>query len=336
MFNTLEKLCKIDATSGDEWAVRDFIIDNIKGYCDYSIDNLGNIICFKKGKNKTDKRIMLDAHMDEIGFIIKSITPDGFLKFSNVGGIDTAVMLGRQVLIEGKINGIIGLKPVHLSGAEERKKLPEAESLYIDIGASSGKEAKEAVSVGDRAVMCSDYTQNGDKIISKALDDRVGCAVLIDIIKTYDKYDFFAVFSVQEEVGARGAKVATFSVKPQSAIVLEGTTAADLSGVPTESRVCELGGGVAVSFMDRGTVYDKNYYNAAINSGLKVQTKSAVAGGNNSGTIHLSGSGVRTIALSVPCRYIHSANSVADKKDIMSAREVAEYLLNGIASGEID
>ncbi len=331
MIKLLENLCKIDATSGDEKGVRDFIINEIKDYCEYKTDNLGNLICFKKGKNTPNRKIMLDAHTDEVGLIIKSITKDGFLKFECVGGIDTSVLVARRVLINESVYGVIGSKPVHLSSEDERKKLPKKDNLYIDIGALSREEAENYVSIGDRAVMCSNFTVNGDKIISKALDDRIGCAVLIDIIKTYDNYDFYAVFSTREEIGAMGAKTATFSINPDSAVILEGTTASDLSGVPDDKRVTVVGGGVAVSFMDRGAVYDKKYYNEAINSGLKCQTKTAVSGGNNSQVIQISRGGVRTVALSVPCRYIHSSNSVADINDIRSSKELAVYMMDFMA-----
>ena len=336
MFNNLKDLCIIDATSGDEAGLSDYVINEIKDYCDYHIDNLGNIICFKKGRNTPKKTVMLDAHLDEVGLIIKSVSADGYLKFQTVGGIDTSVMLSRRVLINGNVFGVIGSKPVHLSSSDEKKKLPKADTLYIDIGAASRKEAEEVVSVGDRAVMIGDYIETGDKIISKALDDRIGCAILIDIIKKYDNYDFYAVFSVQEEIGCRGAKVAAFAVSPDSAIVLDGTTAADISGVSDEKKVCSLGNGVAVSFMDKGTVYYRNYFDYALNSRFKCQTKSSVSGGNNSGTIHLSRNGVKTVALSVPCRYIHSSSSVADKSDIVSARELAEYMLDSIAGGDVE
>lgn len=335
MFDNLKSLCELNATSGDEAIVREFIEEQIRGYCDIKTDKCGNLICFKKGKKTPKKRIMLDAHMDEIGLIIKSVTSEGFLKFTNVGGIDTSVMIARKVIIENKIYGVIGCKPYHLSSSDERRQLPKSESLYIDIGASSRKEAEKFVSVGDRAVICSEYVKADDKIISKALDDRIGCAILIDIIKNFDEYDFYAVFSVLEEVGGGGSKVATFSINPDSAIVLESTTAADIADVPTDKQVCVLGEGVAVSFMDRMTVYDRDYYNYALNSGIKCQPKSAVAGGNNSGVIHLSRDGVKTIALSVPCRYIHSANSVADVNDILNARQLAEYMLIGIAEGKV-
>ena len=335
MFELLKTLCNLDGTSGDEKSVRDFIISEIDGFCDWKIDNLGNIIAFKKGKNAPVKKVMVDAHTDEVGLIITSVTADGFLKFKTVGGMDTAALMFRRVKINGSINGVISGKPIHLLSGDETKKLPKADSLYIDIGADSKEEALKHISLGDRAVLCGEYEEAGENIISKALDDRVGCFALVKLIKEFDEYDFYASFSVQEEVGLRGARVSAFSVNPQSAIILEGTTAADISGVSEENQVCNLGSGVAVSFMDGATVYDRDYYNCALQSGISCQPKCAVAGGNNSGAVHLSREGVRTLALSVPCRYIHSSSSVANKKDCENLYKLARFMLKGICSGEI-
>lgn len=335
MLDFLKLLCETDATSGDEGAVRDIIIAKIDGKCDWHIDNLGNIIAFKKGKNRPARRVLVDAHTDEVGLIITHITPDGFLKFKTVGGIDTAVLLCRRVKINGSVNGVIGCKPIHLTHGDEGKKLPKADSLYIDIGAENRDEAMRLVNLGDRAVMCGNFSVAGDKIRSKALDDRIGCAILTELLCSDSEYDFYASFSVQEEVGLRGAVAAAFSVEPQSAIILESTTAADIADVPEERRVCKLGSGAAVSFMDRSTVYDRGYYKASLESGIPCQAKAAVAGGNNAGAVHLSREGVRTVAISVPCRYIHSAASVADINDIKSAAKLAKYMLNGICSSDI-
>lgn len=335
MLEILKELCSLDGSSGNEHTVKDCIIKKIDGFCDWKIDALGNIIAFKGGKRRSAKRLMIDAHMDEVGLIITSVTEDGFLKFKTVGGIDTSVLTARRVLINNTISGVIGSKPVHLSDADEVKKLPKIESLYIDIGAENKAQALSFVSLGDRAVVCGEYIENEYSICSKALDNRIGCALLIKLIREKSEYDFIAVFSVQEEVGLRGARVATFSVEPDSAIVLEATTAADIAGVSSEKRVCELGGGAAISFMDGATVYDKAYYNAALSSGIICQPKAAVAGGNNSGAIHLSRTGVRTLAISVPCRYIHSASSVAVRADIDSTYILVRYMINAICSGEI-
>ena len=335
MTELVKKLCCLDATSGDETSARDFIISEIDGFCDWKTDALGNIIVFKKGKKAPLKKVMLDAHTDEVGLIITSITDSGFLKFKTVGGIDTAALMFRNVKINGRINGVICGKPIHLLEKSEAETLPKKESLYIDIGATSKEDAEKYVSVGDRAVICGDFKLTGNNIISKALDDRIGCAILIDLIKSPSEYDFYASFSVQEEIGCRGAKTAAFGIDPECAIVLEGTTAADIADVTDENSVCNLGKGPAVSFMDGGTCYDRKFYNAALNSGILCQPKRSVTGGNDSGVIHLSKEGVRTVVISVPCRYIHTASSIADIDDCVNAYNLAKYMLNGICSGEI-
>ena len=335
MTELLKNLCNIDGISGDEGDVRNFIISQIKDYCEYKTDNLGNIIAFKKGKNTPLKKILVDAHMDEVGLIITGITESGFLKF-NALGIATESLIQRTVKINGKIMGVISGKPIHLLSGDEAKKLPKADSLYIDIGVSSKDEAEKYVSIGDSAVICGEYIEQGEKMISKALDDRIGCAILINLIKEFDEYDFYASFSVQEEVGTRGAKTVSFAVNPDCAIVLEGTTASDIAGVPEDKTVCHLGDGPAVSFMDRLTAYDRIFYKSALESGIKCQTKASVTGGNNAGSIHLSREGVRTLVISVPCRYIHSESSVADVNDMENAFKLADFMLKGIASGEIE
>ncbi|MBR5473540.1 MAG: M42 family peptidase [Clostridia bacterium] len=335
MLELLKNLCLIDGASGDEGAVRDFVISQIKDCCEYKVDNLGNIIAFKKGKNASAKKVLIDAHLDEVGLIITHIEENGFLRFTTVGGIDTAALMMRRVLINGKTLGVIGGKPVHLCEGDERKKLPSADGLYIDLGVCSKGDAEQLVSVGDCAVMCSDFTQVGDKVLAKALDDRVGCLVLIDLLKQDAQYDFYASFSVQEEVGLRGAGVVAYSVAPDAAIVIDGTTAADVAGVSPQKQVCRQGEGAVVSFMDGATSYDREYYKAALNSGIKAQSKTAVAGGNNSGAIHLSRGGVRTVALSVPCRYIHTSGSTCDMRDVIAVRDLTKYMINKIAGGTL-
>lgn len=335
MTELLKQLCMIDGTSGDESAVREFVISQIKDYCEYKTDNLGNIIAFKKGKNTPAKKVLIDAHLDEVGLIITHIEENGFLRFATVGGIDTAALMMRRVLVNGKTLGVIGGKPVHLCDGDERKKLPSADTLYIDLGVTSREQAQALVSVGDCAVMCSDYNMVGDKILAKALDDRVGCLVLIDLLKQEAEYDFYASFSTQEEVGLRGAGVVAFAVEPDATIVIDGTTAADVSGVAPAKQVCRQGEGAVVSFMDGATSYDREYYNAALNSGIKSQSKCAVAGGNNAGAIHLSRGGVRTVALSVPCRYIHTSGSTCDARDIIAVRDLTKYMINQIAGGNL-
>lgn len=335
MERLLKKLCSLNGTSGREEKVRNFIIENIKDHCEYTVDKTGNIICLKKGKLTSDKRIMLDAHMDEVGFIVTYITDDGFLKFDTVGGIDVSVIMTRKVVFDNGVTGVVSSKPIHLLSADESKKMPKTEDLFIDIGSTSKQDAERYVKKGDTAVFCSEYTNIENRILSKAIDDRAGCAVLIKLLQSDALYDFYATFSWGEEIGCRGAKTATFEINPDYAIVLEATTASDILGVDEDKTVCKLGKGVAVSFMDRSTLYDKELFDLSLRlaeeNGIPCQVKSAVAGGNNSGAIHQSRTGVKTIALSVPCRYIHSASSVADLDDIAAAYNLAKVMLREIA-----
>lgn len=335
MRELLKTLCTIPAVSGREDKLREFILGEVSPYADCSVDKNGNIICFKKGKKSPIKKVMIDAHMDEVGIIASSITSEGFIKFQTVSGIDTAVMLCRKVRFENGTLGVVGMKPVHLSSTDERKKCPDKDGLYIDIGASSKEEAEKLVTVGETAVFESEIRLMGERIKARAIDDRAGVACLIAMLKKDSEYDFYATFTVQEEIGCRGARTAAYSVDPDAAIVLEATTAADLHGVGEENRVCVLGDGPAVSFMDKATLYDRKLYDAALESGLKCQTKQYVSGGNNSGAIHLSKCGVPTIAVSLPCRYIHSPSCVADINDLEAMLPLAEEMLSKLAGGEI-
>ena len=333
MRELLSKLCTIPAVSGREDALTDFILNEIKDFCEAQVDQNGNIICFKKGAQSPLKKVLIDAHMDEVGVIASSFTSDGFVKFSTVGGIETAVMLCRGVVFENGVRGVVGMKPVHLSAPEERKKYPSADSLYIDIGAASREEAESLISIGDTAVFESEVVLMGNRIKARAVDDRAGVACLITLLKQESPFDFYATFTVQEEVGCRGAQTAAFAVDPDVAIALEATTAADLHGVGEEKQVCVLGGGPAVSFMDKGNLYDRAIYDFAINSGLPCQPKAFVAGGNNSRAFALSKEGAATAVISLPCRYIHSPSCVADLDDFDAMLPLCKALLKFAAMG---
>ena len=329
----LEKLCQLSGVSGNEKEVREFICNEIDGSCEYEIDPLGNIIAFKKGKKAPDKKLMIAAHMDEVGLIVTSIKADGTLKISPVGGVDAGVVIGRQVLVgDEKLVGVIGAKAVHNLSAEEKKTAPKFSKLYVDIGASNKEEAEKHVSMGDIITFKSEFIEFGnDKIKGKAIDDRAGCAIMIELIKGELEYDITFVFTVQEEIGTRGAKVATYTVKPDFAIVLETTTAADIPVASEEKRVCELGGGAVVSYMDRATIYDRELYKLAFTvaaeKNIPIQTKTMVAGGNDSGAIHVSNGGVRTLAISAPCRYLHSPSCVVNGSDLIACRDLAKVLI---------
>ncbi len=338
MLDTLKDLCLLNGISGREKNVRDYIIKRINGKCEYTVDPMGNILAFKKGKKTAAKKVMLSAHMDEVGFIVTYICDNGFLKFATVGGVDKKVVSGRRVIVgENQTIGVIGNKATHLCDGDDGKTVLGIDKMYIDIGASSKQEAEKYVSIGDSVYFSSDFVFFGNqKVKAKAIDDRFGCAVMIKMIESELEYDAHFAFLVQEEVGCRGAGPAVFTVRPDYAIVLEATTAADVSGVKKENSVCVQGDGAVVSFMDRSTMYNpdlfKNAFDVAKKNNIKIQPKTTVAGGNDAGVIHKSCAGVRTIAVSLACRYIHSATCVADINDMNSCHDLAVALLKEYAN----
>ncbi len=328
----LKDLCLLNGTSGREEAVRNYIIEKIKDKCEYSVDALGSVIAFKKGKKAPDKKVLVAAHTDEVGFIITDITDDGYLRFAPVGGIDAAVVLGRRVDING-IKGVVGAKAVHLLSDDEKKNEPAFDKLAIDIGAADKAEAEKAVSLGDCAYFASDYCEFGDGFIkSKALDDRIGCMLMIELINSDLEYDTYFCFNVQEEVGLRGSGCSAYAVKPDVAVILESTTAADIDGVTGGDKCCVLGKGPVVSFMDGRTIYDKQIFDLAFEvakeNNIKIQTKTKIAGGNDAGAIQKSGAGCRVAAVSLPCRYIHSGSSVVKIGDIEETRRFLPLFLS--------
>ena len=337
MLDYLKDLCLLNGISGDEEDIRKYIISELDEKCTYNTDNMGNLIVFRKGSKATKNKVMLSAHMDEVGFIVTYICDNGYLRFTNVGGVDSKVICGRSVSVGKKgIAGVVGNKAVHLTEGDESKSVPEISKMYIDIGAKSKEDAEKFVSVGDAVYFNSDFVSFGkDKIKAKAIDDRFGCAVMLKMLHEDLEYDAYFAFLVQEEVGCRGAGAAVFGIRPDYAIVLEATTASDIAGVSDEDSVCKQGKGAVVSFMDRSTVYNrtmfKNAFAAAKKYGIDIQPKTTVAGGNDAGVIHKSCEGVNTIAVSLPCRYIHSGTSVADVKDMKSCYELAKALFTEYA-----
>ncbi len=320
----LKTLCMLNGASGNEVKVREYIQSQINN--DYIVDNLGSIVVNANEHNE----ISINAHMDEVGFIVTGITDDGYLRFSAVGGIDPRVCLDRVVTLENGTKGVIGDKAFHLLDSSERDKCPSFDALLIDIGATSKAEAEQVVALGDYAYFDSDYIEYGDGYIkAKALDDRIGCMLMIELIN--EGYDATYCFNVQEEVGLRGAKCTAERTNPDIAIIIESTTAADLDGVTGADRVCVLGDGPVVSFMDGRTIYDKKLYNLAMQiakeNNIPVQTKTAIAGGNDAGAIQTASGGTRVLAISLPCRYIHSGSSVVKKSDIDATRKLLKELL---------
>ncbi len=336
MLNSLKLLCEANGASGSESGIRKEIIRQISGFCEWKTDALGNIIAFKKGAKTPAHRIMLDAHTDEVGFIATYIESNGLIRFSPVGGINTECILSQRIIFQNGTVGVIGCKPMHLSSADERKKLPKTDSLYIDIGCDTREETEKYVSLGDTAVFESPFMEKDGIITAKAIDDRAGCAVLIRLLREESDYDFYATFTVQEEIGTRGAMTAAYTVAPDFCLCLESTTASDIEGVSGAERVSLLGEGPVISFMDRTTLYDRGLFDTAKGLGLPYQIKTAVSGGNNAGAIHKSRGGVRTLAISVPCRYIHSAAGVAVMSDIESSYLLAKKMISTLGENYND
>lgn len=330
----LKELTGLPGVSGDEGQVRAFIADKMQNLCDELVtDSIGNLICLKKGTDENPKRLMVCAHMDEVGLICSRITDDGFIKFKCVGGIDTRVLVSKKVRIGRRlISGVIGAKAIHLQEKEEREQVPKVTDLYIDIGARDKAEAEKHVSVGDYCVFDSEFVEFGSGFIkAKALDDRLGCACLMSLAEERFAFDLYLVFTVQEEVGLRGARVAAERIRPDAAIVLEGTTCSDVYGTDEKDYSTISGGGAALSILDRGTYYDKELTNAlyatAKQHEIPVQFKQTASGGNDAGAIHTAAGGVKTAAISVPARYIHSPSSVVNKSDYEALKTLIHTFL---------
>ncbi len=333
--NLLERLCMLNGTSGDEKAVRDAVISLLPTDCDYTVDPLGNLIVNKKGKRTPKNKVALFAHMDEVGFIVTYITEDGYVYVAPVGGIDESALFGKKITVNG-LCGVAGGKAVHQCSGDESKKIPKISEMSLDFGFESREEAESKISLGDFGYFQSDFVRFGDGFIkSKALDDRLGTAILIEILNSESDFDYTCVFTVQEEIGTRGAAVSAYTVNPDYAIVAETTTASDIPDTPDHKKVCKTGGGAVISFMDRGTLYNKELYKKAFkiaeSKGIPCQTKTVIAGGNDASAIHKTAGGIKTVAVSLPCRYIHSPSSVGSQKDMESMEKLIRELLRELA-----
>lgn len=332
----LKELCSLIAPSGAEDAVRDFLRKRVRAD-EVWVDSMGNLIAHRRGKGL---RVMLSAHMDEVGVIVSEITDSGFLKFKTIGGIDTAVLCSKQVLLgEERVPGIIAAKAVHLQSREERGKKLRVSDLAIDIGAKDRAEAESKVSLGTYGTFAGAYTEFGDGLVkSKALDDRVGCAALLELMEESYDLDLYFAFTTQEEVGLRGSMVAAHQIQPQVALVLEGTTCSDVFGTKKHLTVTRLGGGVVLTSMDRAAVADGALrallIETAEREGIAWQNKRSIAGGTDAGSIQRSTVGVKTAVMAVPCRYIHSPVSVMAKCDYQSMVSLARASLRALETQE--
>jgi putative aminopeptidase FrvX len=341
MVQKLMELTNLDGVSGDEQDVRNYILDNVKEKSlKYCIDSMGNLIvkCNSSGQNPL--KVMLAAHMDEVGFMIKDITEDGKLKFITAGGMDSRILPGQHVRIGAdKVPGVIAQKSIHLQDREERESVVKLKNLYIDIGATDRKDAEKYVNIGDYAAFASEPVLFGEnRLKAKALDDRAGCVVLLELMERVWPFELYLCFTVQEEVGLRGARIAANRVEPDIGIVIEGTTCADVPGVKEHGQSTVLGKGPALSFADRTSIGDRellgHFVKTAQEEKIPYQWKQTATGGNDAGRIQTSGTGVKVITVSVPCRYIHSPVSVLNINDLENMKNLVEKALGKLPSLE--
>ncbi len=342
----LKEITDLRGPSGWENAARDAIrreAERLLAGRDAQIftDTMGNLYAIRRGTNASKKRVMLCAHMDEVGFIIRCATEDGLLRFASVGGIEAYVMPAARVLVgENAVPGVIGMKAVHLMSDEEESSPIKADQLSIDIGAKDKEEAERLCPPGSYATFDSEYRLFGDGFVkAKALDDRVGCMILLDALeKSAYSGDLCCVFTVQEEVGLRGATVAARRVNPDVAIILEGTVCNDMGKTPSHERVTECGMGAVIAVMDKRMIADgalrRRAMEVAKARGIPAQLKRVPVGGTDAGAIHISGAGVPCLVLAAPCRYIHSASSVAKLQDIDAVRDLTLAMLEDMDSGD--
>lgn len=327
----LEELSNLYGVSGDEGRVRRYLKDRLAGLEGLTMktDTMGSLIVHRRGDGP---RVMVCAHMDEVGFLIRGALDNGLL-FYDQKGIDPRVAVSKRVAVgKAELPGVIGAKAIHLQTREELKKALPHEELFIDIGARNKEEALELVKPGESACFTTKFGRLGENIVKgKALDDRVGCAVLLELLENTYECDFYGVFTVQEELGLRGAQAAVYTVAPQVALVLEATTANDLPKASERQQVTCLGGGAAITFMDGVTIALPRMYKAlvaaAVEEGIPWQPRRGCSGGTDGGAIHKALGGCVTGGISVACRYIHSPCGVASLEDIFSAYRLADAFL---------
>ena len=324
-----------------EGEVTDIIEKELKDSgAELSRDRMGNLTAHIKGPEGAP-RVMLSAHTDEVGFMITEIEDEGYLRFATLGGIDPAVLCGRRVTLgdeSRRVGGVIAARGIHVQSADERKKLPKLEDLYIDIGTKSREETEALLSRGDFGTFDTPFLTLGKDnayIACKALDDRLGCALLVEVLRAVaDRalpLDLWFSFTVREEIGKSGAEVTANRIQPDAAIVIETTAIADLAEVEPAFRVAEVGSGGVLSLLDRSTIYDRTLVDFALatakKNGIPVQVKRYVSGGNDAGHIHKSGVGVRCLALSAPTRYLHAPVSLASAEDYEAMKALVIAML---------
>ena len=331
----LKNICETPGAPGFENRVRNLVLKEIENCVDdINIDNMGNVIALKKGKDET-KSVMIAAHMDEIGFIVTHINDKGFLKFHPLGGFDPKTLTSQRVIVHGKKNlvGVMGSKPIHVMTTEEKNRVPKIQDYYIDLGLEKS-EVDKIVKVGDPVTRERGLIEMGDCINCKSLDNRISVFVLIEALKKIKNSDFntYAVFTVQEEVGIRGAQVATQKIKPDFGFGLDTTIAYDVPGAAEHEKITSLGKGVAIKIMDASAICDTRMVQfmrkIANTHNIQWQNEILTAGGTDTASIQrMTPGGSIAGAFSIPTRHIHQVIEMVHKKDVQNCIDLLTYCL---------
>jgi endoglucanase len=322
----LKKLSEVAGVPGREEAVRQLVLQELKTLVDQTrTDILGNVIALKKGRG--GPKVMLAAHLDEIGFLVSHVDEKtGFLRIDPVGGFDPRVLLAKRVTVHtesGDLMGAIGSKPVHVLTEEERKQPLEIKDLFIDLGLPADK-VKKRVQVGDFVTLRQDFVEMGELVSGKALDDRMGVYVMIEAVRRVKKHkaDIYAVATTQEEVGIRGARVSSYDISPDIGIALDVTVASDVPGAQESDYVTKLGKGVAIKIKDSLSISNpklvRRLRQIAEKRKIPYQLEILPRGGTDAGALQLTKEGVAAVTISIPTRYLHSVVECAHKKDIQA------------------
>ncbi len=335
----LKQLTEAVGPSGFETQVRNLIYKEANPFAqNVYTDSLGTLF-IEKNMTAKGPKVLLTAHMDEVSFMIVGIEETGLMRFRPIGGVDVRILVSKVVLVGDKgLYGVIGSKAVHLQKKEEREHPLELDQLFIDIGASSKQEAEEHVAVGDIAVFATTYEEIGDECAkSKSFDDRVGCAVLLETLKKDFALPLVFAFTVQEEIGLRGAAPAAYRTNPDLAIVLEGTVCSDGPDTPSHGQATQVDRGPALSVVDAKTIAHRDFLQhisqVAKDAHIPYQWRRTIGGANDVGAIHLTREGIVSAAISIPTRYIHAPSQVISLRDYKHAVDLVEAVLRSIEQG---
>ncbi|MCP4121200.1 MAG: M42 family metallopeptidase [Bacteroidetes bacterium] len=334
----LAKICETAGAPGFETRVRDLVLSEVKGHVDdVEVDNMGNVYAIKKGKDSS-KRVMIGAHMDEIGFMVKHIDEEGFLRFNTLGGFDPKTLTAQRVIVHGKkdIVGVMGCKPIHIMTPDEKKKILEIDDFFIDLGLPV-EEVKELIEIGNPITRERKLIEMGECVNCKSIDNRVAVYILIETLRNIKDpaYDVYGVFTVQEEIGIRGANVAAHNINPDFGFGLDTTIAYDLPGSKPEEQITALGKGTAIKLMDSSTVCDYRMVaymkQTADKNKIKWQPEILTRGGTDTAGIQRMGKqGAIAGAVSIPTRHLHQVIEMAHKQDIGDAIDLLTECLKDL------